>query len=171
MLGALVSFTAVIRSPLVAARLPMLIEAAKRLTGILRAGDTVARFGGDEFVVVLELGTIADGARRIAERLLAILSMEFQIGTRSHRVGASIGLAFSEPGGSAAELLRRADLAMYSAKSAGKGRVHVEPVSDAWAGIVDPGTAADADLAAFADVPGPPADRPVPNGETASINA
>ena len=128
----------------------VLIEAGRRLTGIVRAGDTVARFGGDEFVIVLELGIPPEGARRSAERLLAVLSLEYAIAGRVFRAGASIGLAFSVPGGSASELLRRADAAMYTAKSGGKGRIHVESPSEAWVGVVDAG---------------------VPDGETASVHA
>jgi diguanylate cyclase (GGDEF)-like protein len=143
----------------------VLIEAARRLTETLRVGDTVARFGGDEFVAVLEIGTPADGARLTAERLLTVLSVDYRIGAGSHLVGASIGLAFSEPGGSAAELLRRADAAMYAAKSAGKGRVHAEPVSSAWVGVADPGT-----IPAQTGHAGH-ADQAVPNGETATIIA
>jgi diguanylate cyclase (GGDEF)-like protein len=143
----------------------VLVEAARRISGTLRVGDTVARIGGDEFVVVLETGTPPEGALLTAERVLAVLSRDYVIDGQSHRTGASIGLAFSAPGGSASDLLRRADAAMYQAKSSGKGRVHCEPLSPGWAGTVDGveggvigGVAAGADT-------------DVPNGETAPVNA
>jgi diguanylate cyclase (GGDEF)-like protein len=110
----------------------VLVEAARRMGRTLRAGDTIARFGGDEFVVVLQTGTRPEGALRSAHRLLAALGAEYAVDGRVLRTGASIGLAFAEPGGSAADLLRRADAAMYTAKGAGKGRVHCEPLSADW---------------------------------------
>ncbi|MBS2535224.1 GGDEF domain-containing protein [Catenulispora sp. NF23] len=111
----------------------VLVEAAYRISGSLRVGDTVARFGGDEFVIVLEVGTTVAGALVVAERIRGRLCAEYCIEGLAHRLGASIGVAFSEPGGTASNLLRRADAAMYRAKTAGRNRVVAEPLAATWA--------------------------------------
>jgi diguanylate cyclase (GGDEF)-like protein/PAS domain S-box-containing protein len=107
----------------------VLIQAARRLQGAVRAGDTVARLGGDEFAALLEEGGgVSEGqARAIAERLLLALSQPYGITGSQVTVAASIGMAVATPGITADELLRNADLAMYSAKAAGKCRVMVSP--------------------------------------------
>ncbi|MFI0897847.1 putative bifunctional diguanylate cyclase/phosphodiesterase [Streptomyces sp. NPDC020983] len=102
----------------------LLTQAARRLQGALRAGDTAARLGGDEFAVLV-CGADEEKAAEIAERLRAALCEPYRVDGGEVRVGASIGIAFGEPGGSAGELMRDADLAMYRAKQAGKGRVEV----------------------------------------------
>jgi diguanylate cyclase (GGDEF)-like protein/PAS domain S-box-containing protein len=98
---------------------------SKRIRNYLRPEDTVARLGGDEFVFLLE-DTDADGASRIAERILEELRVPFTLGRRQFFVTASLGITV---GGSnekrAAELLREADLAMYRAKHSGKARYAV----------------------------------------------
>ncbi|MDX6348649.1 MAG: hypothetical protein QOF84_3439 [Streptomyces sp.] len=110
----------------------LLIQAARRLQESVRAGDTAARLGGDEFAALI-CGTSTDRHKReyqvyeIADRLRAGLSEPYRIngdGTEL-RVAASIGIAFAEPGVTPGELLRNADLAMYQAKQAGKGRVEL----------------------------------------------
>jgi diguanylate cyclase (GGDEF)-like protein/PAS domain S-box-containing protein len=110
----------------------LLIQAARRLQESVRAGDTAARLGGDEFAALI-CGTSTDRHKReyqvyeIADRLRAGLSKPYRIdgdGTEL-RVAASIGIAFAEPGVTPGELLRNADLAMYQAKQAGKGRVEL----------------------------------------------
>ena len=111
----------------------VLVEAAGRISGALRVGDTVARFGGDEFVIVLEVGTTVGGALVVAERIRGRLCEEYRIEGLAHRLGASIGVAFSEPGGTASNLLRRADAAMYRAKTGGRNRVVAEPLAATWA--------------------------------------
>ncbi|MFL6115303.1 MAG: diguanylate cyclase [Catenulispora sp.] len=111
----------------------VLVEAAGRISGALRIGDTVARFGGDEFVIVLEVGTTVGGALVVAERIRGRLCEEYRGAGPGLRLGASIGVAFSEPGGSASDLLRRADAAMYRAKTGGKNQVVAEPLAEAWA--------------------------------------
>ena len=95
---------------------------ASRLAGILRASDTVGRLGGDEFVVLAEGVSLAAGPELVAERIQDVLHEPFRIpgyeSTVLH-VAASIGIA-SGARGSAAELLRSADIALYRAKADGK---------------------------------------------------
>jgi diguanylate cyclase (GGDEF)-like protein len=99
----------------------LLCEVARRLTGQVRATDTVCRLGGDEFVVIVE-DADETSANLLADRLVQSLAQPVRIGEHTVRVGASIGItltdgATSDPG----ELLRSADVAMYAAKAAGKG--------------------------------------------------
>jgi len=86
-------------------------------------GNTVARIGGDEFVVLLDgIGT-PNVANVIADRLLGVLAAPYQIGEHLVRSSASIGIVHSGDGYvSADEMLRDADIAMYEAKATGKGR-------------------------------------------------
>jgi diguanylate cyclase (GGDEF)-like protein/PAS domain S-box-containing protein len=93
----------------------------KRIAACVRQGDTVARLGGDEFAVLLE-DADADKAMALAERLLVVMSYEVSIGQRTFFPSASIGVATANEGITTDELLRNADLAMYSAKKSGKGR-------------------------------------------------
>jgi diguanylate cyclase (GGDEF)-like protein len=93
-----------------------------RLLAGLRPGDVACRIGGDEFAVVLPGTGTADEAQRIGRRLLGILAVPAEIEDRTLIVSASVGLAVSsatEPI-TTDELLRRADVAMYHAKSRGK---------------------------------------------------
>jgi len=100
---------------------------AERLRACVRPGDTVARLGGDEFAMLLQEG--APHAEEVAERVVAALREPFILGERHVPARASIGLAVA--GGASGEvpgleeLLRRADTAMYDAKSRGKGRLAV----------------------------------------------
>ncbi|TAK61911.1 MAG: EAL domain-containing protein [Dehalococcoidia bacterium] len=101
----------------------LLVAAAERLSGCVRPGDTIARFGGDEFVVLLEEVTGTEEAMEIAERLIEALRPPFVLDAKEVFVRASIGVALSRRGlPRADELLRRADVAMYAAKARGKGR-------------------------------------------------
>lgn len=103
----------------------LLVEIANRLRSCLRPGDVVARFGGDEFTVMLEdVGSSVD-AIVVADRILAALREPVVVGGRELLTGASIGIAVSGVGGEgtdSGELLREADLAMYMAKERGRGR-------------------------------------------------
>jgi diguanylate cyclase (GGDEF)-like protein/PAS domain S-box-containing protein len=109
----------------------LLIHAARRLQESVRAGDTAARLGGDEFAaLILGDGTTETAAREcrileIAERLRIRLSQPYRVSGTDVRVAASIGVAFAEPQITPSELMRNADLAMYRAKAAGKGRVEL----------------------------------------------
>ncbi|SFF54320.1 PAS domain S-box-containing protein/diguanylate cyclase (GGDEF) domain-containing protein [Actinacidiphila alni] len=108
----------------------LLVQAARRIQDALRSGDTAARLGGDEFAALV-CGTSADRRERefqildIAERLRSVLCEPYPVEGGEVRVAASIGIAFAEPGVTPGELMRNADLAMYRAKQAGKGRVEV----------------------------------------------
>ncbi|MER7184560.1 EAL domain-containing protein, partial [Streptomyces hyaluromycini] len=109
----------------------LLVQAARRLQGTVRQGDTASRLGGDEFAaLIVGDGTRDRGARErhileLADRLRTTLSQPYAIDGNDVRVNASIGVAFAEPGLGAGELLRNADLAMYRAKSSGKGCVRL----------------------------------------------
>ncbi|MGV9903162.1 putative bifunctional diguanylate cyclase/phosphodiesterase [Streptomyces sp. NPDC003388] len=109
----------------------LLVQAARRLQDAVRQGDTASRLGGDEFAALIAGDGSRDRAARernileLADRLRTTLSQPYAIDGNDVRVNASIGVAFAEPGLGAGELLRNADLAMYRAKSAGKGRVEL----------------------------------------------
>jgi diguanylate cyclase (GGDEF)-like protein len=97
----------------------VLVEVAARLRGCLRASDTAARFGGDEFVALLH-DTHADDASIVAERILTAIRRPITAGEVELLIELSIGVATSEAGAiGAVELLRNADSSMYEAKRAG----------------------------------------------------
>lgn len=101
----------------------LLIAVAERLQDCLRNADTAARLGGDEFAVLIESMYRPDEAVMIAERILEVFRHPFMIDSKEIHVGTSIGIAASSPEALASEeLLRNADLAMYMAKSQGKGK-------------------------------------------------
>jgi len=94
---------------------------AARLLGLLRASDTVARFGGDEFVVLLDNPESHDSIAMVGTRMIDVLNVPMQLGCSSAQVGTSIGIAvFQDSIDSAESLLKRADEAMYAAKAVGK---------------------------------------------------
>ena len=101
----------------------VLIQAARRITSVVRDRDTVARLGGDEFVVVLPSIRNESIVRTTAERLLEKLGDPFTVEEVDHYVSASIGIVlFPEDGDSVETLLKNADAAMYRAKDAGRSR-------------------------------------------------
>ena len=104
-----------------------LIQAvARRLTDVLRDGDTVARLGGDEFGVLLEYGISQDDAEIVAQRILDAIEPPFTFSGQEMYVSASVGIAFSSPEVEDPEdLLRYADVAMYRAKSEGPGKYRI----------------------------------------------
>jgi diguanylate cyclase (GGDEF)-like protein/PAS domain S-box-containing protein len=104
----------------------LLVQVAERLSGILRASDTAARLGGDEFAILLEGDGHLDEACRVAERALALFDENYRLDSAELAVSVSIGVAVSDGSHtSAQELLRDADVAMYSAKAHGKDRLEV----------------------------------------------
>jgi diguanylate cyclase (GGDEF)-like protein/PAS domain S-box-containing protein len=104
----------------------LLLQVAERFADATRASDTVARFGGDEFAVLVEDGSEAY-ASALAGRLLERLSQPATVADRTLAFGASIGIVIHPVDGTAGreELIRRADIAMYAAKKAGRGRYEV----------------------------------------------
>jgi diguanylate cyclase (GGDEF)-like protein len=101
----------------------LLKTVADRVIACVRPGDTPARLGGDEFAVLLHDAKIPE-AERVSERIMAELRQPFQLHGREVAVHTSIGIATAAEGvASADELLRNADVAMYSAKGSGK-RLH-----------------------------------------------
>jgi Amt family ammonium transporter len=101
----------------------LLVLIAEAITNATRPGDTVARFGGDEFAVLCE--DLHDDAEAvvIGERIQNMLTMPFVLDGRDHYVTVSAGIATTDsPEPTAAELLRDADSAMYQAKDAGRAR-------------------------------------------------
>ncbi|MEM7288739.1 MAG: diguanylate cyclase, partial [Actinomycetota bacterium] len=99
----------------------VLVEVSRRITSVIRPTDTAARLGGDEFAVVLPESTQPE---LVARRLIQALHDPFLIGDHDVQIGASIGVATSAPGHTdPSVLLNDADVAMYAAKSAGKGSV------------------------------------------------
>jgi diguanylate cyclase (GGDEF)-like protein len=97
--------------------------AAERLRACVRSGDTAARLGGDEFAALIEDPEAVDG---LVRRMLDAFEVPFRIGHRELHVTTSIGVSTGVPGQhTAAQLLQDADLAMYAAKAAGKGRAEV----------------------------------------------
>jgi diguanylate cyclase (GGDEF)-like protein/PAS domain S-box-containing protein len=104
----------------------LLVEVARRLRAVVRPSDTVARFGGDEFAVLLEEVTGDDDVLALAERIVQRLEEPVVLHGEAVHVGASIGIATRDADAVDAEgLLRNADLAMYQAKAARTGRYAV----------------------------------------------
>jgi diguanylate cyclase (GGDEF)-like protein len=98
---------------------------AERLRAVVRADDPVARFGGDEFVILVEGHRIGELAHRIARRALAAFSDPFVIEGQPFSVFGSIGLAIRSGSETAETLLDHADAALYRAKHRGRNRVVV----------------------------------------------
>ncbi len=99
----------------------LLQQASQRLKACLRSGDTLARFGGDEYTVVLPALSGRDDAVLIAEKFLKCLQLPFQLAGQSVHISASIGIAvYPDDGESVDELIRNADIAMYQMKAEGK---------------------------------------------------
>ena len=99
----------------------LLVQVADRLRGSIRDGDTAARFGGDEFAVLIESIVARADAETVAHRIIEAAGEPFVIENRELHIGASVGLASAADASDAEQLLRNADLAMYRAKSAGGG--------------------------------------------------
>lgn len=104
----------------------LLREIAKRLTTIIREGDSVARLGGDEFVVLLEglherQSEAVAQAEAVGEKILQVLGAPYQLGNKSVRCTCSIGVTlFRDPRLTPEDVIKQADIAMYEAKDAGR---------------------------------------------------
>lgn len=113
----------------------LLQAVAERVCGCLRGSDTVARVGGDEFVVLLPAIGAEDDAMNIGENILAVLNRPFEIDGHVLSISGSIGIAtYPSDATDEESLLRCADRAMYQAKDAGRGRVQMHPARETSAG-------------------------------------
>jgi diguanylate cyclase (GGDEF)-like protein/PAS domain S-box-containing protein len=108
-----------------------LIQVARRLTACVEEGDLVARIGGDEFVVSIEEAGTSEAAATqravgVANRVLSEMSRVYKVGTVEHQASASVGVVVydgNEP--RVDEVLKRADIAMYKAKAAGRNAMAI----------------------------------------------
>lgn len=122
----------------------LLVVVAQRLLNATRGCDTVARLGGDEFAVLLQNVRTEADAITVTDRITASMHTPVPLDGAQVTIGASIGIARAGEADGAEELLRNADLAMYKAKQAGKGRCELfEPAMHA---AVVERLAAEADL-------------------------
>ncbi len=104
----------------------LLVALARRMKETLREVDTLARIGGDEFVVILTDLDEPQGCMTVLNRLLSASSQPVLLENTSLQVSASIGVTlFPDDGGDADQLVRHADQAMYQAKQSGKNRIHL----------------------------------------------
>jgi diguanylate cyclase (GGDEF)-like protein len=100
----------------------LLKQAAERMRNSIRDSDTLARVGGDEFLLLQIAGSQPQAAAQLADQLIMRLAEPFDLEGQQTYIGGSIGIAVSQSDGSGAdELLRNADLALYQAKEDGRG--------------------------------------------------
>ena len=110
----------------------VLREAATRLSECIRDSDTAARFGGDEFVLVLSDLNTAEDSVMVAKKVLRVLSEPIELSGHTAQVGASIGIAlYPDHGHNAETVLKHADIAMYDVKGSGKNNYAFAPTSKA----------------------------------------
>ncbi|ALK99095.1 diguanylate cyclase [Massilia sp. WF1] len=101
----------------------LLKAAATRLLSQLRPSDRVARFGGDEFIVLLSPFDNDEQVGMVAQRIIQAFGKPFEIAEEQHVIGASVGISvFPRDGQDAATLIRHSDIAMYAGKNEGKGQ-------------------------------------------------
>lgn len=100
----------------------LLVEASQRIKHCLREHDTLSRFGGDEFVILLENLNSQDVISPICQRIISSLKKPIEISGKNFRISSSIGITvYPQDGKGSEELIRKADLAMYQAKENGRG--------------------------------------------------
>ena len=102
----------------------LLVCVAERLGRSLRGSDVIARLGGDEFALVLTTPDMSE-IEMIAQRLLTSIGEPYGVDEHQIHIGASIGIAFANPGDAPSDVMRAADLALYRAKSDGRNRFRV----------------------------------------------
>ena len=100
----------------------LLAEVAERLSSVTRKSDTAARFGGDEFALLIENLPDPRAAEAFADRVITAFSEPFELSGGSVIAGATVGVATTEDGSDIGELMQHADLSLYAAKSEGKRR-------------------------------------------------
>lgn len=101
----------------------LLVLIGQRLASLMRSEDTVARFGGDEFVVLIQTFANADFVAAVADRILASMKEPFTLDREAIYISVSIGVVFANQAyDNAIEVIRDADVAMYEAKMKGKAR-------------------------------------------------
>ncbi len=112
----------------------VLVHVAARLSRAMRVGDLISRFGGDEFAILSTQISGPDAATGLTLRIIEELHRPIMLGGREHRVGAAIGVALTpQDGTNPAELLRKADIALYRAKGKGRSATRFfEPDMDAY---------------------------------------
>lgn len=98
----------------------VLIQVSDRLRNCVRESDTLARLGGDEFAAILPQADNPQDTALVAQRIIEQIQQPFQLGEHKRKLGISIGIAVSIEGDKPADLIRRADKAMYEAKQAGR---------------------------------------------------
>jgi diguanylate cyclase (GGDEF)-like protein len=104
----------------------LLMTAAERLSAALRKGDTVARYGGDEFTLILTGPKEVESVIRVARKIVCSFRKPFLIGTHQLIVTTSIGITvYPGDGTDEAILLKNADIAMYQAKQTGRNRFKI----------------------------------------------
>ncbi|MDP9443464.1 MAG: EAL domain-containing protein, partial [Actinomycetota bacterium] len=108
----------------------LLVEVATRIRECLSSADTVARFSGDEFVILLEDVDSPDEAVNVAQQILKSLEPPFGLENNSIYISGSVGVAIARPGQTRDDVLAAADTAAYSAKAAGRNCVQVSAFTD-----------------------------------------
>ncbi len=109
----------------------LLLAVANRLSGLVRSGDTLARFSGDEFVLLCEDLESADDVELLAERIHDAFATPFVLAERELKVTASVGIAFAGPGEAiSSQLLAKADMAMYEVKRNGGAGRHIVDIRE-----------------------------------------
>ena len=103
----------------------LLRVAAERMAGIMRGMDTIARWGGDEFVIVIENLSSAGEASSVAEKLIESVGIPIHLGSNLLRIGVSIGISlYPQDGADVTTLVKNADMALFEAKGRGRNTFH-----------------------------------------------